>query len=399
MDWLILIFVIPLVLIPIVLLCGFAGCGLDVVGQAAPPLLPPSNLLAVADGTNKIVLNWTYNTAGAHFIVDRAPPGGSFAPINNDVSGTTFTDSVTEGSTFFYKVRAFMPGAGGPPTAPSNEARVTTLPATPTNLVPTLIGTSQVQLSWTNASATATKFSLEHRSFPGSAWSEIYKGTAKTSPSTPLTPGGGDEYRVIAIVDGFDNSVPKEVRSNPSVPVSAITSIPITPWRTVYDQGLATNAGGFEGSTIVQRIDAAHLIGVGSPSKVRVTLRGSVATGEKLVINKVTISQAAAAGQAWNSAADRTQLLFGGASAVTIPATAAPALSDETNYTLVAGKDLIIAFDISPAAGSGSARVLGLTNCTMYSKTNVTEAGTSIRTAGYTTHINSVYIVRKIEVL
>jgi hypothetical protein len=210
---------------------------------------------------------------------------------------------------------------------------------------------------------------------------------------------GGDEYRVIAIVDGFDNSVPKEVRSNPSVPVSAITSIPITPWRTVYDRGLATNEGGWEGSTIVQRIDAAHLIGVGSPSKVRVTLRGSIATGEKLVINKVTISQAAAAGQAWNPAADLTPLLFGGASAVTIPATAAPTLSDETNYTLVAGKDLIIAFDISPAAGSGSARVLGLTNCTMYSKKNVTEAGTSPRTAGYTTHINSVYIVRKIEVL
>jgi hypothetical protein len=395
MDWLILIFLVPLALIPIVLLCGFAGCGLDVVGSAVP-LLSPSNLSGVADGTNKIILNWINNTAGANFIVERAPPGGSFAPINSNVPGTTFPDStVTEGRTFLYQVRAFMSGGGGAPTAPSNIATVTTLPATPTNLVPTLIGASQVQLSWTNASATATKFSLEHRSSPGSPWSEINKGTANTSPASPLTPGGGDEYRVIAIVDGFDNSVPKEVRSNPSVPVSAITSIPITPWRTVYDHGFTTDEGGWEGFTIVQRIDAAHLTGVGSPSKVRVTLRGS--TAANLVINKVTISQAAAAGQAWNSAADLTELRFGGASGVTIPATTAATLSDETNYTLVAGKDLIIAFDISPAAGSS--RKLGLTNCTMYSKKNVTEAGTSIRTAGYTTHINSVYIVRKIEVL
>jgi len=397
MDWLILIFLVPIVLIPIVLLCGFAGCGLDVVGQAAPPLLPPSNLSGVADGTSKIMLNWAYNTVGAKFIVERAPPGGSFAPLDSNVAATNFPDlTVTEGSTFLYQVRAFMPGAGGSATAPSNIATVTTIPATPTNLVPTLIGTSQVQLSWTNASATATKFSLEHRSSPGSGWSEIYKGTAKTSPSTPLTPGGGDEYRVIAIVDGFDNSVPKEVRSNPSVPVSAITSIPITPWRTVYNHPLTLSEGGFAGFTIVQRIDAAHLTGVGSPSKVRVTLRGS--TAANLVINKVTISQAAAAGQAWNSAAPITQLRFGGASVVTIPANTAR-LSDETNYTMVAGKDLIIAFDIT----SGPlGKLAPFTGPNMYSKPNVTEAMVLIppnRTAGYTIHSNSVYIVEKIEVL
>jgi hypothetical protein len=316
MDWLILVLLVPLILIPIVFLCGFAGCGLDVVGTAVPQ--PPTNLVATAGGTDHINLSWKDNsTSASDFIIERGPPGGVLSPIAGLplVKGVTFVDQpLPAGTTFLYQVIATWGGSN--PSTPSNIASATTL-----------------------------------------------------SPSPPPPP--------------------------PPPPP------PVTIWRTVYDKGLTTNEGGWEGSTIVQRIDAAHLTGVGSPSKVRVTLRGSTATGEKLVINKVMISQAAAAGQAWNSAADLTELHFGGVSGVTILATAAPTLSDETNYSLVAGKDLIIAFDISPAISppAGSARKLGLTNCTMYSKKNVTEAGTSIRTAGYTTHINSVYIVRKIEVL
>jgi hypothetical protein len=401
MDWLFLIFLVPIVLIPIVLLCGFAGCGLDVVGQAAAPLLPPSNLSGVADGTNKIILNWTYNTAGAKFIVERAPPGGSFAPLDSNVSGTNFPDStVTEGRTFLYQVRAFMPGAGGPPTAPSNTATVTALPATPTNLVPTLIGTSQVQLSWTNASATATKFSLEHRSSPGSAWSEIYKGTAKTSPASPLTPAGGDEYRVSAIVDGFDNSVPKEVRSNPSVPVSAITSIPITPWKTAYNIPITidgNNGGiGWQGQCLVQVITASRLINAGS--KVRITLRGP--TTKNLVINKVSISQVDTAVHPWNSAADLVEVRSGGISGVTIPA-GAPKTLDDTNYALDRTKNLLIAFNINSAAGNDSIGRALVPTSTMYSRQATAEALTKdpqSRSPGYLTHADSVYLVEKIEV-
>ena len=400
MDWLILIFLIPLVLIPIVLLCGFAGCGLDVVGTAVP-LLPPSNLSGVADGTNKIILNWINNTVGAIFIVERTVPGGSFAPINSNVPGTNFPDSTaTEGITFLYQVRAFMSGGGGSPTAPSNTATVTTLPATPTNLVPTLIGTSQVQLSWTNASATATKFSLEHRSSPGSGWSEIYKGTAKTSPSTPLTPGGGDEYRVIAIVDGFDNSVPKEVRSNPSVPVSAITSIPITPWKTAYNIPITingNNAGiGWQGQCLVQIITASRLTNSGS--KVRITLRGP--TTKNLIIDKVSISRVSGTPPPPNSAADLVEVRSGGASGVTIPA-GAPKTLDDTNYALDRTKNLLIAFNINSAAGNDSIGRALVPTSTMYSRQATAEALTKdpqSRSPGYLTHADSVYLVEKIEV-
>jgi hypothetical protein len=122
-------------------------------------------------------------------------------------------------------------------------------------------------------------------------------------------------------------------------------------------------------------------------------VRGS--TAANLIINKVTISQAAAAGQLWNSAADLIEVRFGGASGVTIPANTSK-ISDETNYNLVLGKDLIVAFDIN--ATNGAARRAVLAGPVMYSKKNTAEASLQNRTGNYTPHANSVYIVEKIEV-
>jgi hypothetical protein len=241
-DWLVLIFLVPFILVPIVLLCGFAGCGLTVKGTGVFDQVP-SNLNATASGTDTINLSWKDNSVSPSvFIVERGPPGPGGA-IKNNVNGATFVDHPpNEGTTFFYDVRATA-GVDGHPTAPSNTVLVTTFPAAPTNLVATLIGPNQVQLSWNNASATATKFSLEHRLNPTSGWTGIYKGTAKTSPPTPLTPAGTDEYRVFAIVDGYDNNVSKEIPSNSSAVVSGVTSIPITPTPThIFDSGSGNEA-------------------------------------------------------------------------------------------------------------------------------------------------------------
>jgi hypothetical protein len=398
MEWFVLIFLVPLILVPIVLLCGFAGCGYSGLGTGVgPSVAAPSGLSATATGVDEIVLNWQNNTGGpTNFSIERAPSASSSFPEIGQTALTTFTDKkqlgLVEGTTYLYRVRVKISSNpfGG---VPCDVVTVTTFPATPTNLVGTPVGTNQVQLSWNNASATATKFSLEHRPNPGSGWNEIFKGTAKTSPPTPLTPAGSDEYRVTAIVDGYDNNVKKEVRSIPSAPISGVTEIPITPptWKTAYGVALTVDDPGFAGDTIVQRIDASHLTNAGI--KVRITVRGS--TAANLIINKVTISQAAAAGQLWNSAADLIEVRFGGASGVTIPANTSK-ISDETNYNLVLGKDLIVAFDIN--ATNGAARRAVLAGPVMYSKKNTAEASLQNRTGNYTPHANSVYIVEKIEV-
>ena len=407
MEWFVLIFLVPLILVPIVLLCGFAGCGIDTLAPGSGPdhVAAPSNLSGTATGVDEIVLNWQNNTGGpTNFSVQGAPNANSNYPDIGQTALNTFTHKgLVEGTTYHYRVRVEIPSNpfGGVPCDP---IMVTTFPATPIKLVATAIDASHVRLSWSNASATADKFSLEHRPFPGpspeSGWTEIHNGPEKTwpptgSPGASITPGGNDEFRVTAIVsDGYDNNVKKEVPSIPSASISGVTGIPITPptWKSAFGVPLTDNDPGFAGDTIVQRIDAGHLTNAGT--KVRITVRGS--TAANLMINKVTISQAAAAGQLWDSAADLIEVRFGGASGVTLPANTPPKISDETNYNLVLGKDLTVAFDIN--ATNGAARRAVLVGPAMYSKTNTAEAGLQNRTGNYTPHVNFVYIVEKIEV-
>ena len=67
MEWFVLIFLVPLVLVPIVLLCGFAGCGIDTVASGtgpAPGVEAPSDLHAKATGVDTIELTWQNNTGG-----------------------------------------------------------------------------------------------------------------------------------------------------------------------------------------------------------------------------------------------------------------------------------------------------------------------------------------------
>ena len=407
MDWFVLIFLVPLILVPIVLLCGFSGCGELLPPDPDTPTTPkktdPANFTkATANGTDKIDLAWQHTSPIALFTVARTAPTPKV--LLQSKPDFAVTDSgLDEGTDFFYTLTA-QDGADDPSKA--SEASATTKPNAPTNLVALPEDVNHIVLTWNHVRTKSTKnitFKITDtpKTPPGSTTETSTSATkdptdpTRFSFSHTVDAGSEHEYRVTAVVDGFDNSKVSQVMSNPSDPASAIAS-----WRSVYNHPLTTNDTALVGDfTIVQRIDAAHVTGVGSQSKVRVTLRGS--TTAKLVIDKVTISQAAIAPeQPWNSTAPITQLRFGGASAVTILANSPPRVSDKTNYTLVASKDLIIAFDITAAVALGKLAPFAGPN--MYSKLNVTEAMVIIppnRTAGYTAHNNSVYIVEKIEVL
>ena len=199
-----------------------------------------------------------------------------------------------------------------------------------------------------------------------------------------LTPGTEYEYQLFATAasTGLESAGSNTAQA---------TTFPL-PLPTAYDIPLTTDETGFEGSTIVDRIDAAHI--TSAATKVRITLRGSSAAG--LTLNKVTISRLATGMQAWDSASDLTEVLFGGASGVTIPAGAAK-VSDDTTYNLVLGNDLMIAFDVS--LGAGSVRQVQVVGPKMFFKKNVFEAGLQNRTGNYNARNNSVYIVEKIEVV
>lgn len=106
LEWLILVIVVPAVVVPVVLLTGFAGCdrvfGLD--GRFVPP--PPIITLCDAIGLDSVSLAWTFADNSHSFIVERTQlPGGE--PTTFDVDSLSHTDNnLAEGSTYLYRVRA-----------------------------------------------------------------------------------------------------------------------------------------------------------------------------------------------------------------------------------------------------------------------------------------------------
>ena len=103
-EWFLLIVLAPLLVGPIVLLFGFAGCGFSVgVGLATP-----TNLRATGTSTSTIDLAWDNpNTEPVTFEVDRTKEGESTPQTTIPSATTTLVDTgLQEATTYFYTVRA-----------------------------------------------------------------------------------------------------------------------------------------------------------------------------------------------------------------------------------------------------------------------------------------------------
>lgn len=293
MDWLTLLLLVPLVVVPVVFLSGFAGCGFSNTAGPGPPA--PSGLTVTAVGTDRIDLIWSWQDDPKV-----SPPR----------------------SPRFEILRTEM---GQPPSPP------------------------------------------------------IDAEASKTFSDMGLTPGTTYTYQVFAIVE-------VNFKSNGSNAQSAATLF------AAFDD----NQNNWANDCMVQRISAAGNL-FNSGTKVRITLRGS--TIDALMIETAYISQAASpggpAGEAWDSAADLTQVKFGGNASVLLAA-GTSVLSDETAYPFDHTKDLIIAFDIGPQGGARHGPKAG---CQAYRRANIDQAAMANR-SGFTAELaNRVYLVEKIEVL
>jgi hypothetical protein len=415
MDWLILILGVPAILIPLVLLFGFAGCytaatsclndgdcpsgtqcvdGLCVVVGSPddpPPPSAPDNLHARALDDHSVSLTWT-NTdpAVTDFQIERAPEDGDFAaipaPADLSTGGATDASGLQEGVTFLYRVRALLRQQA---SEFSDSSTATVFPAAPVNLVATPAGFDNINLSWTNASAIATVFSLEHRA-PGGVFREIYHDTLNSFPH-PVPQGTPHEYRVFAIVvDGVEDDVRQDVKSAASAIASATSLTPAAAF-TAPAGTLTTDDTGAEGFCVVQRLSPTRLAAGGT--QVRILLRGS--TTASLTLDKVTISQVAATGDPYDAAPDLTDV----ASNVTIPPNMVVTVGP-VNYTLDPTKELLVAFDISNTPGEGNTRFGALTGGDTFVRPATAEAGVQDRTTGYPAiTANNIALIEKIEVL
>jgi hypothetical protein len=426
MDWVILILGVPAILIPLVLLFGFAGCcpsasvcggdrdcpvgtqcvdgscfavGVDEPEPAFPPSAP-ENLSATAIDDHSVLLTWTSNEPGASFQIERAQDGDEPQPITPSgaisPAGTTDdTSGLQEGVTFVYRVRAQRDGV--PDSEPSDPSSATVLPATPLSFGAAAAGFG-IDLSWTNASTVATEFSLERR-VPGGTFAEIVPGPGASTTFSDTGPdigglSGGTtyEYQVFARLDGVENSQSRVVKSLASATRSA-TTLPFTAAFTAPPGTLTTDQPGNEGICLVQRLSQTLLAGAGT--QVLIVLRGS--TTGSLTLNNIFISQSdpAATADPYDAAPDLTRV----ASNVTIAQNTAVTVGP-VNYTFDPAQDLLVAFDISNTPNEGNLRfgtLLG--GDTFFSSVATAEAGVRDRTSGYAAAGNALFLIEKIEVL
>jgi len=126
MEWLILLLLVPAVLIPVVLLGGFAGCR-QILGIEEPIIGPPVNVKAepviVSSTSLAVSLSWNAtDPSGFAVQIERAPDGGPFTTIADHTTDNPFLDlDVLEGSDYIYQVRAI---SGEESSEPSNPAPV-----------------------------------------------------------------------------------------------------------------------------------------------------------------------------------------------------------------------------------------------------------------------------------
>lgn len=292
MEWLILLFLVPAIVVPVVLLCGFAGCGFGPApstggdGSGSGSIMPPTMNPPVPKNVDHITVSWQKtdpDTTGYLFVRNAGTP-----ETISDASMTTKQDTGLDAATDY---------------------------------------------TYTVSTTTAA-------------------GNAAADPVTART-------------------------FQPAFDVAA---------------AVPTNQPNFAGNfTFVQRIGAAKLLASGGTVGIKV--RGAPASN--VTINKIYISQVAAAGHPWDSAGDLTQAI---ASPLTLP-NAQPVDLDPIAYTLDKSQDLIIAFDFTASSGADTiAYVSPLPGVTLYFKAGVQQASVQTRDPGYSTGPSQLYLVAIIGV-
>jgi hypothetical protein len=127
MEWLLLAVLIPAIVIPVVLLFGFAGCQLVFPLDFTP--LAPINLVAVPRRTS-ITLTWEdqHSNAISTYRVERT--AGQSPPVLLDATTTTFEDpGLAEATNHTYRVLTVHPDGESPFSIPVTVATTTFEPA------------------------------------------------------------------------------------------------------------------------------------------------------------------------------------------------------------------------------------------------------------------------------
>jgi hypothetical protein len=141
-EWLLLLLLVPAIVVPVVLLVGFAGCN-QVFGIQSTTVAPFPPILVSAEGTSGSIIHLTWTWTGDpqtlktfHFV--RTNPDGTETPFDANPSTSPFaTDdmSLQPATTYGYRVQAVLNDGSSTdfsPAPPAPPLPATTLPFTNT---------------------------------------------------------------------------------------------------------------------------------------------------------------------------------------------------------------------------------------------------------------------------
>jgi hypothetical protein len=172
-------------------------------------------LHATAVTTTRIDLIWNDNSNNeTQFQIQRGPDGvnwpDQFNPGPNGTSIATYSDtSVSPGTTYYYRVRAYNTGGTSSFT---NIANATTLPNPPGQPAAPTFGTvtgTQIVVNWTGVSGTVSGYMVQRSPNSGGPWSTVTTTNNATFTYTDNSVGPATQYfyRIIAFNAG-GNSTP-----------------------------------------------------------------------------------------------------------------------------------------------------------------------------------------------
>lgn len=395
LDWLILALVTPFLIVAVVLLYGFVGCGLDVTGSAPATPKAPTDLRARGTGTTTVNLRWQDNSGGGvGFKFVRFEEGASGPPVTGTFGGSPADDmaNLHEGTTYFYKLRATLPTGD---SDPSNESGATTFPEAPVDLKAIPEDVNRIDLYWTNKSAKAKKVIVQDES-GGTVTEDEFPKDVPQPLQRPVAEGSAHKYRILAFVEGFQESVAEKVRS---APLPAVPAKPLA-----FKAVLTADQPNLQGFCLIQRIASTQLKNHGRLSKI--TLLGPGAGS--LTIDRIYVSQPAAPpGNPWDAHSDLTKVLNKdeGDPPLVLPANSSRTLDVLVPYDLLPGKNLLVALDFNPAAGQGTVRFAPTPGALLYARAATQQAAVANRypnpanpTLTFNTGTDRHYLVERIEV-
>ncbi|HKK17270.1 MAG TPA: fibronectin type III domain-containing protein, partial [Opitutales bacterium] len=199
----------------------------------------PSGATATALSATAIDLAWTDNSDNEDgFRIERRPAGGSYADlVTLAANTTTYSDTgLTDGTLYEYRITAFN-GSGSSSGATASDA---TLLASPTGAATTTISDTELQVSWTDNSASEDGYRIERRPSGGS-YSVITTVAANTQffDDNALAPATGYDYRITAFNTTGDST---------AIETSGSTYSRIEDWRLTFFGTTANSGDAADGS-------------------------------------------------------------------------------------------------------------------------------------------------------